>query len=63
MVKVVVPKGKYQGTHIGRLAAASATGQFAIKSKTEKFKANYKYCQVIQHADGYNYTIGNALSL
>ena len=63
MVKAAVPKGKYQGTHIGRLAAASATGRFDIKSKAEKFTTNHKYCQLIQHADGYNYTIGDAVSL
>ena len=63
MVKATVPKGKYQGTHIGRLASVRARGSFSIKTKSELARSNYKYCQVIQHADGYNYTIGDAVSL
>jgi len=63
MVKVAVPKGKSQGTHIGRLASVRASGDFSVRTKSEKVESNYKYCQVIQHADGYNYTIGDAVSL
>ena len=60
-VKAAVPKGKYQGTHIGRLASVRADGYYSIKTKSELARSNYKYCQVIQHADGYNYAIGNAI--
>ena len=63
MVKAVVPKGKYQGTHIGRLASVRARGAFSVRTKSEMVQSNYKHCQVIQHADGYNYTIGDAISL
>ena len=63
MVKAVVPKGKSQGTHIGRLASVRASGSFSIKAKSGMVNSNYKYCEVIQHADGYNYTIGDAVSL
>ena len=63
MVKAAVPKGKSQGTHIGRLASVRASGSFSIKTKSGMIGSNYKYCQVIQHADGYNYTIGDAVSL
>lgn len=63
MVKAAVPKGKYQGTHIGRLASVRASGSFSIKAKSGMVNSNYKYCEVIQHADGYNYTIGDAVSL
>ena len=62
-VKVVVPKGKFQGTHIGRLASVRASGDFSVRTKFELVRSNYKYCQIIQHADGYNYTIGDAVSL
>ena len=62
-VKVVVPKGKFQGSHIGRLASVRANGEFSIRTKSEMVGSNYKYCQVIQHADGYNYTIGSALRI
>ena len=63
MVKATVPKGKYQGTHIGRLASVRASGDFSVRTKFELVRSNYKYCQIIQHADGYNYTIGDAVSL
>ena len=61
MVKAAV--SKYQGTHIGRLASVRASGSFSVKTKSGMIGSNYKYCQVIQHADGYNYTIGDAVSL
>ena len=54
MVKAVVPKGKSQGTHIGRLGSVRASGGFSIKAKFGMVRSNYKYCEVIQHADGYN---------
>ena len=63
-VKVVVPKGKFRGTHIGRLSSVRADGYYSIKTKFGMIvSSKYKYCQVIQHADGYNYTIGDAVSL
>ena len=63
MIKAAVPKGKSQGTHIGRLASVRASGSFSIKAKSGMVNSNYKYCEVILHADGYNYTIGDAVSL
>ena len=63
MVKATVPKGKYQGTHIGRLSSVRANGRFTIQTKFGKVGKTHKYCQVIQHADGYNYTIGEAVQL
>ena len=59
MVKAAV--SKYQGTHIGRLASVRASGSFSVKPKSGMIGSNYKYCQIIQHADSYNYTIGNAV--
>ena len=61
MIKAAVPKGKSQGTHIGRLASVRANGNFTIQTKSGQVGKTHKYCQVIQHADGYNYTIGNAI--
>ena len=63
MDKAVEPKGKYQGTHIGRLSSVRASGRFTIQTKSGQVGKTHKYCQVIQHADGYNYTIGDAVSL
>ena len=63
MVKATVPKGKYQGTHIGRLASVRARGAFSVRTKSEMVQSNYKYCEVIQHADGYGYSIGDVFNL
>jgi len=63
MVKATVPKGKYQGTHIGRLSSVRASGRFTIQTKSGKVGKTHKYCQVIQHADGYGYSIGDVFSL
>jgi len=54
IVKAVVPKGKYAGTYVGRVAVRSS-GFFDIKTKTGKVTVSYKYCQVQHHSDGYNY--------
>ena len=63
MVKAVVPKGKSRGTYIGRLARVRASGAFSIRTKSGLVGKSHRYCQVIQHVDGYNYTIGDAVSL
>jgi len=63
MVKAAVLKGKYQGTHIGRLTSVRANGNFTIQTKPGQVGKAHKSCQVIQPADGYNYTIGDAVSL
>ncbi|SVB36167.1 uncharacterized protein METZ01_LOCUS189021 [marine metagenome] len=63
MVKAVVPKGKSRGTYIGRLARVRASGAFSIRTKSGRVGKSHRYCQVIQHADGYDYTIGDAVSL
>lgn len=55
MVKAVVPKGKYTGTHIGRVSIRS-TGSFDIKVSDNTITVNYKYCTLLQKADGYTYS-------
>ena len=48
MVKATVPKGKYQGTHVGRLSSVRAGGYYSIKTKSGMtVSSNYKYCEVI----------------
>lgn len=60
MVKAVVPTGKKAGTHVGR-AAVRATGSFRVG---ETDGINWKYCTLIQRADGYEYAAcGGPLSL
>lgn len=56
-VRAEVPKGKKAGVHTGRVAVR-ATGSFNIQSATEKIQGiSYKYCQLIQRADGYGYSV------
>ena len=54
LVKAVVPKGKNQGTHIGRVAVRK-TGSFDIKTLSEKLGVSWKHCSLLQRADGYSY--------
>ena len=57
MVKAVVPKGKNRGTWYGSVSCRS-TGSFNINLKEgRKQGINHKYCQLIQKADGYKYTM------
>jgi len=54
-VCAVIPKGKYKGTHIGRVIIR-ASGSFDIKTKSGKVSANWKYCKLLQRGDGYEYS-------
>ncbi|WP_017473120.1 hypothetical protein [Amphibacillus jilinensis] len=57
MVKGVVAKGKNKGTWYGSVACRS-TGSFNINLKEgRKQGINHKYCQLVQKADGYKYTM------
>ncbi|MEN8215948.1 MAG: hypothetical protein ABFS56_06140 [Pseudomonadota bacterium] len=54
-VKAIVTKGKKIGTYIGRVVVRT-NGSFDIGIGKEKvFGISYKYCQLIQRADGYEY--------
>lgn len=50
LVKAFMPKGKYKGTHQGRVVVR-ATGCFEIS----KVAINWKHCRVLQKTDGYSY--------
>lgn len=55
IVKAVVTKGKKIGTYVGRVVVR-ATGSFDIGIGKEKVSGiGYKYCQLIQRSDGYEY--------
>jgi 5-methylcytosine-specific restriction endonuclease McrA len=57
IVKAVVTKGKHKGTYTG-IVAVRASGYFDIKDIRGKILAqgiNYKYLNLLQHADGYAY--------
>ncbi len=55
IVKAVVTKGKKIGTYIGRVVVR-ARGSFDIGIGKKKVSGiSYKYCQLIQRVDGYEY--------
>ena len=58
MVKAVVSTGKKAGVYIGRVAIR-ASGSFNIKTESGTIQGiSYRYCRLLQHADGYNYEVG-----
>jgi len=58
IVKAIVPTGKKAGTYIGRVAIRTS-GSFNLKTETSTIQGiNYRYCYLLQHADGYNYNEG-----
>ncbi|MGB3514274.1 MAG: RNA-guided endonuclease IscB, partial [Microcoleaceae cyanobacterium] len=57
MVKAVVPKGKYTGTHTGRIAVRKK-GNFKIKTSSQTFDVNHKYCQHLHKSDSFAYSFG-----
>lgn len=57
IVKAIIPKGKYKGIWTGRVAVR-ASGSFDLKDSQGKRICqgiNYKYCQFIQRAEGWQY--------
>ena len=55
MVVAVVPKGKNQGRHIGRVLVRQS-GRFDLKTKSRRVAGiSYKYCELLQRNDGYSY--------
>ena len=56
IVKAVVPKGKYKGTWVGRVAIR-ARGAFGIQTSEKVISSiSHKYCQLRQRCVGYAYT-------
>ncbi len=56
MVQAEVTKGKKVGIYIGRVAVR-ATGSFNIQTVDGVVQGiSYRYCKVVQRADGYSYT-------
>lgn len=55
-VRAIVPKGKHQGTHIGK-ALVRASGYFDIKHAGERIcqGVSHKYMEVLQYANGWQY--------
>jgi hypothetical protein len=55
LVRALVPTGKKQGIHVGRVAVR-ATGSFNIQSSTCVVQGiSHRYCRRLQRGDGYGY--------
>ena len=55
IVKALVTKGNKIGTYVGRVMVRTS-GSFDIKIDKEKVSGiSYKYCQLLQRIDGYEY--------
>ena len=60
MVKAEVMKGKKTGSYLGRVAVR-ASGSFNLQTAGGVIQGiSYRYCQVIQRADGYGYSYRGA---
>jgi 5-methylcytosine-specific restriction endonuclease McrA len=59
LVKATVPRGKFQGTHQGRLAVR-ARGSFVIQSSRGNVETNWKHCKRLMKNNGYTYEIKKA---
>jgi 5-methylcytosine-specific restriction endonuclease McrA len=54
LVTAVVPKGKKQGTHLGRVAVRSS-GSFNIVTAQGTIQGvSYRHCRILHRADGYS---------
>ncbi len=51
IVKAVVPKGKYAGTHVGRIGV-KASGSFKLQTATMTFFTSYKHMKPVHLRDG-----------
>lgn len=55
MVKAIVPKGRKQGMHVGKVAIR-ATGSFNITTDSGVIQGvSHKHCSLVQRGDGYGY--------
>ncbi|EGQ61699.1 HNH endonuclease, partial [Acidithiobacillus sp. GGI-221] len=56
MVRAVVPKGKFVGTHVGRVAVR-ARPSFALSTAAfeKPFDVHPKYMTILHRSDGYAY--------
>jgi hypothetical protein len=56
LIKANVPKGKYQGVHVGRVAVRK-TGYFDIVTSKRKVTVSHEHGKCLQRCDGYEYSI------
>ncbi|MGP3914079.1 RNA-guided endonuclease IscB [Nonomuraea sp. 10N515B] len=56
LVRAIVPKGKYAGTHTGRVSVRTS-GYHTIQTPSGRLDTSHKHLRLLQRADGYAYTI------
>lgn len=54
IVRAVVPKGKYKGTHVGRVIIR-ATPCFAVQTKAGRISSHPRYLTAVERGHGYAY--------
>ncbi|MGK7928524.1 MAG: HNH endonuclease, partial [Spirulina sp.] len=55
MVKAIVPRGKHQGTHVGKVTVRKS-GAFDVTTSEGRLQSiRWKYCQGLHRQDGYRY--------
>ncbi|MBU2774232.1 HNH endonuclease [Acidithiobacillus ferrooxidans] len=55
MVRAVVPRGRFEGTHVGRVACKKS-GNFKLKANGKEMDGvSWRHCTPIHRADGYAY--------
>jgi 5-methylcytosine-specific restriction endonuclease McrA len=59
MVRLVQDKGKYEGTHVGKVVVRTR-GDFDIIANDKKITASWKKFALLQRFDGYSYTFSPA---
>jgi 5-methylcytosine-specific restriction endonuclease McrA len=58
LVRAVVPTGKYQGVHLGRVLAR-ATGRFDLAIPSGRAQGiSFQHCRPVHQSDGYTYVQG-----
>lgn len=55
LVRLNMPKGKYAGTYVARLAGIRATGMLHLKTAAGTVGASWKHFQLTPRNDGLNY--------
>ena len=55
-VRATIPRGKFKGTHQGRVAVRER-GSFVIQTSTGNVETNWKHCKRLMRNDGYTYKI------
>ena len=56
LVEATIPKGKFRGTHQGRLAVR-ARGSFVVQTPSANVETHYRHCILLMRNDGYTYHI------